>query len=294
MKKIAIVAPTGMLGSMIYNMLKNEFSLALIFRDKKSLNILDAAYGGVKQHTQINFDLLHLREDYVTGFKKNKQAVNAQNLFEKIGNVDAVINCAGIINTKVKDADEAVFINGIVPHILSNYYTNKLIHITTDCVFNGTSGAPYTEQSVKSPTDFYGLSKSIGEPSGQSLILRTSIIGPEIIGKTSLLEWVRKQDGKSIDGYVNHLWNGITTKEFAQICRDIVSHREKYPANGLFHIFSSDISKYEMVKKLVEKYKLHILVNPVESFAIDRRLRSVYPLCKELQIPSFDTMLSAL
>ena len=53
MKKIAIFAPTGMLGSMVYKVLKDKYELILVYRDEDKLKILNDAYGDVNKHRKV-------------------------------------------------------------------------------------------------------------------------------------------------------------------------------------------------------------------------------------------------
>ncbi len=284
-----------MLGSAVYGVLKDRFHLVLIYRDEDKLQLLDKAYGSVKKHTKVCLDFSDLYQDYVKGFPTQTTGPIAKAFFEQVGEVDGFINCAGITNRySTKDPTSTFFINGALPHILSRRYGKKMIHITTDCVFDGLQGAPYDENSPHNPNDLYGLSKSLGEPQNSSLVLRTSIIGPEITGYVSLIEWFKKQDGKTIQGFTNHFWNGVTTTQFGKICDEIFSNRHAYPANGLFHIFANSVSKYDMLMQFKEKYKLDVTIEPAEPSPVDRRMSSVKDLCAKLKIPSFHDMLNDL
>lgn len=296
MKRVTIISPTGMVGSMVYNILKDHYKLVLVYRDESKLRLLNKTYGKVKNHKRILFDLSDIYKDYSEGFPTSSIGKNTERLIKTIGQVDAIINCAGIIKQYclTKSREVTVFINAILPHILNAIYKEKLIHISTDCVFNGISGAPYDEKSPKTPNDLYGLTKSLGEPSENSLVLRTSYVGPEIANFVSLLEWFKKQEGKTIQGFTNHIWNGITTKQFAIICDRIIRNRQSFPPNGLFHIFSTPVTKYEMLSKFKEKFKVNVTIKPSKAVPIDRRLTTVYGLCKNLKIPSFEQMLEEL
>lgn len=295
MKTAAIIAPTGMLGSAVYAQLKDHYKLILVLRDLKKLEELDKYYGGISMHQTVTIDSDGIYQDYLNGFHTAAISPSVKKLMDEIGPVDAVINCAGITNRySAQKPLEAMFVNGALPHILSYHYGSKLIHITTDCVYDGIKGAPYDETSPPNPTDIYGMSKLLGEPKQHSLVFRTSIIGPEISGFVSLLEWVKQQEGKTIKGFTNHLWNGITTKEFGNICDKIISNRDAFPRSGLFHIFSNEVTKYEMVTRLKEKYGVNVNIEPAESNPIDRRLGSVHDIYKKLQIPSFDEMIERL
>src|SRR3989344_983493 len=295
MKTVAIIAPTGMLGGAVYAQLKDHYKLVLVLRDPKKLEELDRHYGGVSTHQSVVIDSNAIYQDYLHGFHTAVVSSSVKKLLDAIGPVDAVINCAGITNRySAQKPLEAMFVNGALPHIFSYHYGSKLIHITTDCVYDGIKGAPYDETSPPNPTDIYGISKLLGEPKDHSLVFRTSIIGPEISGFVSLLEWVKQQEGKTIKGFTNHLWNGITTKEFGNICDKIINNRDAFPKSGLFHIFSNDVTKYEMVMKIKEKFGVNVNIEPEESSPIDRRLGSIHDLCKKLQIPSFNKMMEQL
>ena len=289
-KKVVIIAPTGMLGSGVYNILKDKYDLILIYRSEDKIKKLDEIYGKVNSHQLIKCDIREIYNDYLSGIKSEDSKLNK--LFKGIGEIDAIINCAGIINVyAAKDPSFTFFLNGAFPHLLSEYYKEKLIQITTDCAFNGIEGYPYNENSLKTPVDIYGLSKILGEPKDKSLILRTSIIGPEISEHVSLLDWFRQQEGKTIKGFANHFWNGITTKQFGKICDEIISNPEQYPKTGLYHIFSTTVSKYEMLLKFKEKYDINCKIEKDEEQKINRTLNTIYDLNNKLNIPSFGEMI---
>ena len=188
---------------------------------------------------------------------------------------DYVINCAGVIKPYMeKDPLGAIEINAAFPWRLADWcYSSsaKLIHISTDCVYSGQKGK-YTESALHDPLDAYGKTKSLGECTDRAMVLRTSIIGEELRGNLSLLEWVRSKAGKVVDGYVNHLWNGVTTKALSEAFERII-FGNLYEI-GLFHLHASDdVSKRDMVKIISEHYDLGIIVRDAEPEPIDRTLR---------------------
>ncbi len=294
MTTIAITAPTGMLGSMVYKTLKDRYNLVLVYHQQEKLAALDAVYGGTSRHRLVPFDLMDISKDYLEGFHGSigpclERFINA------IGPVDAVIQCAGITNRySTADPLKTFFLNSALPNLLGAVYKEKLFHITTDCVFDGVVGAPYNEQSLKQPRDLYGLTKLLGEPSQHSLVLRTSFIGPEVNDFVGLISWFLHQSGKTINGFTNHYWNGITTRELGRIIDAIIANRSAFPGAGLYHLFSNDISKYDMLVAFQRKYQIDVNIIPIESQGVDRRLSSVYGLCKQFQIPRFEQMLAVL
>ncbi|MDD5639176.1 MAG: NAD-dependent dehydratase, partial [Candidatus Pacebacteria bacterium] len=124
--------------------------------------------------------------------------------------------------------------------------------------------------------------------------IRTSIIGRELEGFTGLLEWFLNQKEKSITGFANHFWNGITTEQFGKICDKIISHPEKYPKTGLYHVFSTTVSKYEMLLKFKEKYNIGCEIKKDEEQKLNRTLSTIYDFNEKLNIPSFDQMMEEL
>ncbi len=288
-KKVLILGAGGMLGSAAYDILKDKYNLVLSFRNLGDWVLLNEKYSGVDEHRKEELDLKFVYQDYLD--KKGPYGPYFNSFLERVGEVDYVINAIGVtIPFALKDPAITFFINSAFPHILSGIFKDRLIHITTDCAHNGKEDYPYDENSVKTPVDIYGISKALGEPT-DCLTLRTSIVGRELQGFTGLLEWFLQQRDKTIKGFTQHFWNGVTTREFGKICDKIIQHREKYPESGIFHLFSTTLSKYEMLLKFQEKYNIDCEIIKDDSTKLNRTLSTIYPLCSQLHIPSFDEML---
>lgn len=206
---------------------------------------------------------------------------------QDIPGCDYVINCIGLTKTLAnKNVAGAIQINSVFPRILANYCSKvgfKLIQVTTDCVFSGMNGF-YTEDSLHDCTDVYGKSKSLGEPSN-CMVLRTSVIGEEPHSNFGLISWVKSQKGKEIRGFTNHLWNGITTKQYAKICGKII--KDDLYEEDMFHIYSPDfVSKRTLVEMIDKKFNLQIKIVPTMTVpAIDRTLKTLRALNSKLNIP---------
>jgi len=129
----------------------------------------------------------------------------------------------------------------------------------------------------------YAQSKSLGE-SEECMVLRTSIIGEEIHNNQNLIEWCKSQKGKNVEGYNNHLWNGMTTKELARIFIKIIN--EDFWAKGIYHVFSPDtISKYELLKLINTRYKLKLKIREVENVSrVNRALCTDKDLNEKLEV----------
>lgn len=258
--KIIILGSTGMLGSAVGHYFLSKYGeedVCLSHRNK------DVGYGANKFY----FDAL-------------------TDGFDVIGECDYVINCIGVIKPFIEtDTVSSIHINSVFPWELANYCEKrgcKLIHITTDCVFSGREGN-YDENAPHDCLDIYGKSKSLGEP-GNCMVLRTSIIGEEIHKKASLIEWAKSQQGKEINGLTNHYWNGVTTKQYAKICEQIISN--DWFAKEPYHVFSNTVSKYELLNLINDRFSLDLTINEFEaSVAIDRTLATHKDLNDTLNIP---------
>jgi len=225
--KIILFGSTGMLGRYVYSLLKTDFDIICIKRHQFDIESTD-------------WNLL---------YSVLKNTVEPE---------DIIINCAGAIPQKNPDIRKYISLNTIFPHKLADFSKkngNKMIHITTDCVFSGEKGN-YTETDRHDAEDIYGISKSLGEPF-DVCIIRTSIIGEELLGKKSLIEWVKSCKNGTIQGYNNFYWNGITCLQLAKIIRNIIKTRAYW--NGVRHFFcDSIISKYQLCNMINETYELNI------------------------------------
>ena len=193
---------------------------------------------------------------YQRSFEELEPLLNAHHINERT----CVINCIGFIPQRKQQnqTDKDYFIiNGIFPNILSEIckkYNAKMIQPSTDCVFSGRKGN-YIETDIHDETNAYGMSKSLGEPGGCTII-RTSIIGKEVSNKKSFLEWILSNKKGKINGYTNHLWNGITCLEYCKVIEKII--RDNTFWKGVRHIYSpTSKSKYELVKMVDDIFHLN-------------------------------------
>jgi dTDP-4-dehydrorhamnose reductase len=257
---IYLFGSTGMLGNYVKIILSKNYDIKCITRKK--------------------YDILN------ESFEKlNKLLCN-------LNDNDIVINCAGIIPQKTKNNDYSKFIkiNTLFPHKLQNIvekFNAKLIHISTDCVFNGEKGDSYDENDAHTETKIYGISKSLGEPENTTII-RTSIIGEEIKEKKGLIEWVINNKNKTINGY-NNLWNGVTCLTLAKIIKTIIQKNIFW--KGVKHIYSPDnLTKYDLCVYINEIYKLNIKINKdYTEKVINKTLKSNYkPI---IEIPKIKTQI---
>lgn len=243
--KILIIGSKGMLANKVLDVLTAKLD--------KDIEIFYTTRNQKKKRSSrnINFDIL-----------KDSKIKNL-----KIKKFDYIINCAGIIKPFIdENSDISVFkaitVNSLFPRKLSEIFTNsKIIQITTDCVYSGIHGK-YIETSTHDPKDVYGKSKSLGEVKAKNVMnIRCSIIGKEINNYKSLISWVlSNNDGDTVNGFTNHLWNGVSTDIFAKLCLGII--KNKFFKSGSYHLVPRNVvNKYELIKLIADRFKKKLYVN---------------------------------
>ena len=262
----------------LFGLLKENFLIHAHFKKKKS------KHDFLKSKNTI-FHFLEITQENIEEFLVNI-------------NPDIIINAAGVTTRREKEStiNQIKFTNSLLPKTLSGWSEKndcRLIHFSTDCVFSGKKGN-YKDSDKADALDTYGKTKSSGEVSGtNTLTLRSSMIGFELYNKTELLEWVLSNKNKTINGFSNVVYSGITTTLMSKIVIKII---DDFPdLKGIYNISSAPISKYSLLKKINDIFDLNIKVKSVESKPSDKSLESVRFSNKTgIEIPNWDLMLSEL
>lgn len=188
----------------------------------------------------------------------------------------AVINCVGLIKQLEEGNNplSAIPINATLPHRLAGLCSligARLVHLSTDCVFSGKKGM-YSESDTPDATDFYGRTKLLGEVDyPHAVTLRTSIIGHELQGNSSLVGWFLSQEG-SVKGYSKAVFSGLPTVEIARIIQEFVLPNDTM--RGLYHLSAEPINKYSLLQLVAQAYGKNIEIFEDNSLVIDRSLDS--------------------
>ena len=198
-----------------------------------------------------------------------------------------VVNAIGLTKPLIRDdrwdeIERAIEINASLPHQVARASASvgaRVIQIATDCVYAGTKGE-YVEDDPHDARDVYGKTKSLGETFQDNVAhLRCSIVGPEPKDFKFLLEWFRRQPRDArIQGFVNHRWNGLTTLQFARLCRAIIAGGP-WPGH-LLHVVPADtLSKAEMLHLFAEVYdRADVVIDDVPAnVVVDRTLATNRP-----------------
>lgn len=256
--KLLILGVTGMLGHVALRLLSASDGLSV--------------RGTARSEHQVGRLPAELRPSVFTGIDATRPEAVIRLL--ESWRPEVVVNCIGLIKQLEEASDPltAIPINALFPHQVARACRERgirLIHISTDCVFDGSKGA-YREDDAATARDLYGRSKLLGEVTGEGAVtLRTSIIGPELGGSHSLLEWFLAQQG-AVSGYTRAIFSGLPTVELARVIRDHVLPRPDL--QGLYHVAGSPISKHELLKIIAQAYGRETSIVPEAAVTIDRSL----------------------
>ncbi len=257
---VLVLGANGMLGSTIIR----------FFTQSKYFNVT----GAVRSQASVKFLPNSIKKSIVTDINAEDMP-SIKNLILKL-QPDVVINCIGIVKQKseVNDPLLALPINSLFPHQLARCCHNlgvRLIHFSTDCLFSGRKGM-YKETDDADALDMYGISKRLGEVDYEnSITIRTSIIGHEINGNSSLISWFLSQEGR-VEGYKNAIFSGLPTIEISKVIKDYVIPNPEL--RGVYHVSSDPINKYDLLSLVARTYAKDIELDENKDFVINRSLDS--------------------
>ena len=258
--RVMVLGVTGMLGNAMFRVLSENANLVV--------------YGTARNGSSRFYFAENLQGQIVVGVNVE----NHDSLVKVFADVrpNIVVNCVGLVKqlADANDPLQAVPINTLLPHRLAalcQATAARLIHISTDCVFSGSKGN-YLETDFPDAYDLYGRSKLLGEVVyPQAITLRTSIIGHELSGHRSLVNWFLAQQS-SVKGYTRAIFSGLPTVELATVVRDVVLPQQEL--HGLYHVASKPINKFDFLQLVAKAYGKSIEIKRAEDLVIDRSLNA--------------------
>ncbi len=196
----------------------------------------------------------------------NKDAVDK---FVKKHKIETVINCAAYTNVDKAEDDNkvATSINVIGPTNLASTGC-KMIHISTDYVFDGMQYKPYTTEDKTHPLSVYGKTKRLGEEavlmhSNKAIIIRTAwLYSP--YGNNFVKTMLRLgQEKKEINVVSDQVGSPTYAADLAKAIVQILPHIEQYK-NRIYHFTNEGIcSWYDFAYQIMKESHLKCQVNPI-------------------------------
>ncbi len=241
-KNILVTGANGQLGTEIRNLANFYASYIFTFTDYQELDITNP----------------NACEDLIKKTKPN-----------------FIINCAAYtaVDKAEQEKTEANLLNATAPKILADLCKNlnvKLIHISTDYVFDGKTYLPYKETDDVNPESAYGKTKLLGElnvlDSGVGMVIRTSWLysayGNNFV-KTILKHGAIKPElGVVFDQIGSPTW----AHDLAKAILDIISKGEDHFTPEIFHYSNEGVcSWYDFAHEIISISNLQCQVKPIET-----------------------------
>lgn len=245
--RILVTGTNGQLGSEINAISENYPEFDFFFTTKKELDICDQ----------------NSVEEYVT-----------------LNNINNIINCAAY--TAVDKAESEPELADKINHFavkglaeIAKKYDIKLIHISTDYVFDGNNNRPYLETDLPNPQTVYGKTKLAGEIAmqnvnpGNSIIIRTSWVyskyGKNFV-KTMLRLGKEKDEIKVVSDQIGSPTNA---ENLAQAVLEILPQLENKKLDIFHYSNEGECSWYEFAKEIMNYNNFIVKINPIPT--------SIYP-----------------
>jgi len=242
--RVLVTGSNGQLGSEIRELAVNYKKLDFVFKDLPGLDIC-------------NFNLL--------------QSFIIDN------NINAVINCAAYtaVDKAEQDAEIAEQVNskGVLNLVNALKSVNgKLIHISTDYVFDGNSFMPYKELDKVNPIGLYGKTKRSGElavinSNIDAIVIRTSWLYSKYGNNFVKTMLKLGNDRDELDVIFDQMGTPTNASDLAKVCLDIITcnSQSKISLKGKIYHFSNEgvSSWYDFAMSIMKLAGLKCKLNPI-------------------------------
>ncbi|MDE7413192.1 MAG: dTDP-4-dehydrorhamnose reductase [Muribaculaceae bacterium] len=237
--KILVTGSNGQLGNALKNVFSKDEGLEVTYTDVEDLDITD-------------------REEVDHFIKENK--------------FDFIVNCAAYTAVDRAETDDlkAAAINTVaVGNIAQAASRNrvKVIHISTDYVFNGEGYRPYEENDEPYPRSIYGRTKLEGEGiltsfCQDALIIRTAWLYSEF-GNNFVKTMLRLSNEKdSINVVADQIGSPTYAGDLADAIHHIIRHKKWLP--GIYHFTNEGVASwFDFTKAIYEIAGKNTIVNPI-------------------------------
>lgn len=244
-KKIIVTGSGGQLG--------NELKLIAAQQNRHVFTFLDSKKLDITNHEQLH------------------------KLFKE-SSFDGIINCAAYtaVDKAETEKSKAFEVNDAAVRQLSKLcaeHDKKLMHISTDFVFDGQQSEPYTEDEKTNPLSVYGASKLAGERSAfeeneNIIIIRTSWLYSNFGGNFFKTMSRLGKEKVVLNVVFDQCGTPTYAHELAKTLFHFLNHEAFNSLSGIFHYSNEGVSSwYDFAWKIMRLQHLSCQVLPIRSEA---------------------------
>lgn len=253
---------------------------------------------------QLGSEIKELSSNYSYNFffttRDDIDITNKENIrnFCQINSINVIINCAAYtaVDKAETDIENADLINRKAVKklaLVSKELNIKLIHISTDYVFDGKNFKPYCEEFQTNPQSVYGKTKLEGELEfininpKNSLILRTSWVY-SYYGNNFVKTMLRLGKEKESLGVIfDQIGTPTYAVHLAKTILDIIPQIDNEKVDIYNYSNEGVLSWYDFAKEIMKMAKLDCKINPIETFQYPTpAIRPHYSLLNKVKIKS--------
>lgn len=234
--------------------------------------------GGVQDNQPVSKAPDNFNFIFVT--RKELDIENTQQVadFCKQNNINVIVNCAAY--TAVDKAEQEIEQANAINHLavknlakIAKEQNIKLIHISTDYVFDGTAHKPYKEDDITNPQSVYGKTKLAGEVamkginSASSIIIRTSWVYSEF-GNNFVKTMLRLgQERDELSVVCDQIGSPTNARDLANAILEMIPQLKNTDVE-IYHYSNAGVcSWYDFTKAIFEINKIECQVNAIPSEA---------------------------
>ena len=244
----------------------------------KNYNILITGSNG-----QLGSEIKELSKNYSYNFfftdRNNIDITSKDNIkaFCQTNNINVIINCAAYtaVDKAESDVENADLVNRKAVKklaLVSQELNIKLIHISTDYVFDGKNFKPYCEEFQTNPQGIYGKTKLDGENEMRdinpkdSIIIRTSWVYSSF-GNNFVKTMLRLgREKESLGVIFDQVGTPTYARDLAKVILDIIPQIQNEKVEIYNYSNEGVLSWYDFTKEIMRMAKLDCKINPIETF----------------------------
>ena len=244
----------------------------------KNYNILVTGSNG-----QVGSEIKELSSNYFYNFfftDRNSIDITCKDSIRdycKANDINVIINCAAYTavdkaETDIENADIGNRKAVKKLALISKELNIKLIHISTDYVFDGKNFKPYCEEFQTNPQGIYGKTKLDGENEMRdinpkdSIIIRTSWVYSSFRNNFVKTMLRLGKEKESLGVIFDQVGTPTDARELAKAILDIIPQIKNKKVEIYNYSNEGVLSWYDFAKEIMRMAKLNCKVNPIETF----------------------------